>query len=482
MSVRNAGIALIILGVVFFLALYSGWGSKKLAVEVAKIEQKTIQQRLDEDGLVKSDTEVLVRPQIGGRVAKVLVINGESVRRGQLLAVIENEEGEAAARQAAAQVEVSRSSVAEAEANVQALIGKSAADQRAARASVSGARANLDRVLEGARKEEIQRAQAIFRQAQAKFEDQKQDFARRENLFREGALAKRELEASQAAFRQAEAAKDEAKAGLQLLERGSRRQDQISAASDWQRSLAQVEVATAENQQVEVAQQQVHSSRMRLTAAQAEFERAVALARKGEIRAGQAGILQWESVQVGDSVTLSTVVARIVEPKQVFVELLIDQNDIPKVHKGQEVVVTCDAFASVEFSGKVIGVDPMALLKRELRNSPTQDEDRVFRTRVRIMGDRPEKLRPGMTVFAEIPVGQPRAVTAIVRQSLVQQDGRWSAFRIRNGTVERVEVKLGQSDGQYAEILSGLSVDEQVVLNPDPTKLSDGLRVVIKAN
>jgi len=50
-------------------------------------------------------------------------------------------------------------------------------------------------------------------------------------------------------------------------------------------------------------------------------------------------------------------------------------------------------------------------------------------------------------------------------------------FVVKDGTVERREVKTGQNDGEYVEILSGVSAGEVVVSTPEG--LHDGMRVSV---
>ncbi len=476
-----------LVALVVCLAAYWWLGKEAPRVEVAVVGSNSIQQRLDQDGLVKSQTEVMLRAQVNGRVRRLPVTNGQAVRAGQVVIELESDEAQASLQQAEAQRQVALANLAEAQSNLQLTRQRTAAEVKSAQAGVNQSLANYEKIKEGPRSEEIQRSRAQLVQVELRLQDQQRDLQRKETLFRQDALPKRDLETAELAVRQSKAALDEAKASLAVLEKGSRWQETAGAKSELQRSQAQVQVAQAQQGQVEVAESQLETSRARLAAAEADVERSRSNREHFELKAPSAGVLQLEALQVGDTVSMTTVIGRLIDPKSVWIELLIDQADRPKVELGQLVVITSDAFPNSEFKGKVSRVDPAASLKRELRNTQTQDEDRVFRARVDLdsaesTGERKGRLLPGMSVFAELPVGEARRVLTVRRQALLQQDGKWQAYRVVDSRIRIAEVKIGSSDGLYSEALSGLKDGDTVVINPDPIKLKEGLAVRSQAS
>jgi HlyD family secretion protein len=68
----------------------------------------------------------------------------------------------------------------------------------------------------------------------------------------------------------------------------------------------------------------------------------------------------------------------------------------------------------------------------------------------------------------------------VSRRALIREGGgRWSVFIIDGGKARKVEVKLGLIGDRTAEVVEGLSVDQQVVLSP-PSMLEDGGRVSVE--
>src|SRR5207247_1822412 len=93
-------------------------------------------------GTVDSN-QVIVSPQMQGRLAKLLVDEGTQVKRGDLIAVLDPSELEAQARAAAAMIDSLRSQVAATQATQQATQGSTTSNVVNAQARLESARAQL---------------------------------------------------------------------------------------------------------------------------------------------------------------------------------------------------------------------------------------------------------------------------------------------------------------------------------------------------
>jgi multidrug resistance efflux pump len=93
-------------------------------------------------GTVDSN-QVIVSPQVGGRLAKLLVDEGTQVKQGELIAVLDPSELEAEARAAAATIDSLRSKVQETQSTQQAMAGSTSSSVVNAQAKLESARAQL---------------------------------------------------------------------------------------------------------------------------------------------------------------------------------------------------------------------------------------------------------------------------------------------------------------------------------------------------
>ena len=95
-----------------------------------------------------------------------------------------------------------------------------------------------------------------------------------------------------------------------------------------------------------------------------------------------------------------------------------------------------------------------------------------------------------MTCRAEIFTATKDDVLAVpiqailVEEDLTANETSRDVFVVRNGRVSKIAVEVGLSDDTYQQIVSGLSVGDEVVTGPDRVlrALNDGDRVTIAAD
>jgi HlyD family secretion protein len=159
-------------------------------------------------GIIEMD-EVDVASLVGGRVGQLRVREGDTVRAGDTLAVLDRDEVMAELRLRAAEAE------------------RAAAQAR--------------EVVIGPRAEEIRMARAALSAAEATLELAEAEFQRTQELHRGGVASQAEFDRARSARDEARAARDAAGERLHLLEAGSRR-EQILAA---QQAAAAAQAALA---------------------------------------------------------------------------------------------------------------------------------------------------------------------------------------------------------------------------------------------
>ena len=106
------------------LALFSSCGSSKRTLPtsdefpVITIGASNAQLKTTYPATIKGIQDVEVRPKVSGFITKLYIHEGEAVRAGQLLFVIDNSTFQAAVEQAQAQVNSAQSAVSQAKARV----------------------------------------------------------------------------------------------------------------------------------------------------------------------------------------------------------------------------------------------------------------------------------------------------------------------------------------------------------------------------
>jgi HlyD family secretion protein len=169
------------------------------------------------------------------------------------------------------------------------------------------------------------------------------------------------------------------------------------------------------------------------------------------IRAGVDGVLQDLPVQVGQRVTLGTVLAKVSQPWRLKAELKIPETQMHEIRIGMHADI--DTRNGV-VKGQVARIDPAAV-----NGTVTVD--------VRLMSELPAGARPDLSVDGSIEVEKLTDVLFVERPVIGQANATVGLFRVNpdGREAERVQVKFGRTSVNTIEVVSGLKVGDKVVLS-----------------
>ena len=85
-----------------------GGGGGKPAVEVAKVEQAKLVDEAQATGSLRSRQNIMVRPEVSGRITQVNFRDGQKVSRGQLLIQLDDQLAQAQVKQAQAELSIAQ--------------------------------------------------------------------------------------------------------------------------------------------------------------------------------------------------------------------------------------------------------------------------------------------------------------------------------------------------------------------------------------
>lgn len=141
------------------------------------------------------------------------------------------------------------------------------------------------------------------------------------------------------------------------------------------------------------------------------------------------------------------------------VQAEISELDISKIHagNGNAVSIVFDAFPDRTYAGEVVSIEPKEIVR---------DADTYFRIDVTIADPTPD-LRRGMSADLVIRVSEKTGVLSVPLFMVAERDGK-TFVTVREGEATRdVEVETGVSDGDFVEIVSGIS-EGAVLVAPMP--------------
>lgn len=180
-------------------------------VTVQAAARGSIARTLRYPGTLEPSAVVTVLAKVPGRVERVLVSEGDAVRAGRLLVLIEDD------------------------------VARLQAD--AASAALATAQAQFEKARRGVRPEELASAQATLASAQMDLADAETAGGRADRLYAEGAITKTAREEAQSRLRAARTAVENARRGVQMMEQGAGSEEQRMAGSQLAAAQAQYDLA-----------------------------------------------------------------------------------------------------------------------------------------------------------------------------------------------------------------------------------------------
>jgi HlyD family secretion protein len=341
-------------------------------------------------GTVEART-ISVGSRAGGRIARVLVREGDRVTAGQALLELEPGDWSAQLLQAKAQQ-------MSAEAQLDKLRkGARPEELEQARARSLTAQAALQQAMAGARPEQVQAAEARLAAQEVAVQKAMLDAGREHQLDGVGASTRAELENSDMAVRSAVAQRDAAKNQLDELKNGSRREEvaQARARQMEQSASMKLVVAGTRDEDLRVAEAAVDAARGRVQQVQAMVDELV-------IRAPLAARVEALDLRPGDILAPNAPAAVLLEEKELYVRIYVPETLLGRLKVGQAVPISVDSFPGRAFRGVVKHINDVG--EYSPRNLQTADEraDQVFATRVELQEGFTE-LRAGMAAFIKVP-------------------------------------------------------------------------------
>ena len=195
-----------------------------------------------------------------------------------------------------------------------------------------------------------------------------------------------------------------------------------------------------------------------LQAKQAEVEEFRALAQLKQnqldhlrVRAGIDGVLQEQTLKIGQFVTPGTTLAKVVQPQRLKAELKIAETQAKDIQIGQPASV--DTHNGV-IPGHVVRIDPSVV-----NGTVTVD--------VTLDAKLPQGARPDLSVDGTIDLEKMDNVLYVGRPAFGQEQSTVGMFRLEpdGSNAVRAQVKLGRSSVNTVEILQGLKEGDQVILS-----------------
>lgn len=283
-------------------------------------------------------TEVNLATKVAGEILDMSVEEGAAVKKGDVLAGIDHASLDIQLKQAQAGADL--------------------------------AKAQLDLLVKGARKEDISQAEEVLRQAETSLRTAETDKRRMTALEKTGSVTAKQKEDADARYDLAAAQRNSAAEALARVKRLAR-PEEIRAA---EARLAQAEA------QVDLLKKTISDC---------------------VITCPVAGTVTDRPVEPGEFVGIGTTVLTIARLDEVHVMLYVSEAELGRVKLGDKVIVSIDSVPDKRFEGRVTFISPEAEFTP--KNVQTKDDRVKLVFGVKVVIPNPDGfLKPGLPADAEI--------------------------------------------------------------------------------
>ena len=373
---------------------------------------------LNATGYIVAAHKIELAAKVVGKVSWIGVDKGDSVKEGQVLVRLEDDEYQASVRQA--------------------------------RGQLMNLQAKLDEALHGSRPEEIAQALANLNSAKADLENARVSLDRARNTVRESLGSQQSLDDAQGRYDSALHRVNSLEKTYELVRIGPRQEE------------------------IDSLRGQVEQAKGALAYAETNLDNTV-------IRAPVTGTILERAVEKGEFVTTSFVgdrgakgyVVSIADLNDLEVELDISQNDFAKLRSGQHGVITTDAFPDLKYAGFIKEISPEA----NRQKATVQIKVKVEKPDEHL---RPE-MNASVAFLSDekpAPAGSVPAKPVVMVPATAVHEG--AVFVVLDGRAVRRTVRTGAVSNQSVRIEEGLIGGEDVIVSA-PAGLKDGDRVKTKA-
>ncbi|MBI5730493.1 MAG: efflux RND transporter periplasmic adaptor subunit [Ignavibacteriales bacterium] len=263
---------------------------------------------IEESGTIEA-TESVISSQAAGKIIKIIKDEGAQVRAGDTIIMIDHEALDIQRKQMIANREI--------------------------------AKAQLDLLINGARKEDINQSGQMLNQTEANYEIARSDKERMENLIKANTITQKQYEDARARFDIAQAQLNSAKENFNKIKNIARPEEIAQAKANYQKAEAVVE----------------------------SIDKNI---RDCYVTSPMNGFVIKKFIELGETVSMLSSLFKLADLSKTKVTIYVSETEIGKIKLGQKAEIKVDSFPDKSFEGKVIYISSEAEFTP--KNIQTKDE------------------------------------------------------------------------------------------------------------
>lgn len=277
--------------------------------------------------------------QVSGKIDSIPFEEGQKVKKGDVLATLDNALYKEYLKQSEAQVEVQKS--------------------------------QIHKLEKGYRKEDIEKARATMEQKKVLMENAETTFSRYKKLLASNSTSEEKYDTSKTAYKSAKALYDYAQSSLKLLENGYEKEDILSAKAQLSALVSQKN------------QHQIHLDDTKLYAP-------------------SDGLILTRVYEVGSIVNASQVVVEMAKEDKYWIRSYLSEKYLGLIQPGMKALIYTDSNKDKVYEGEVSFISPLAEFTPKSVQTEDLRTDLVYRFRI-VLNTYDDRIKQGMPVTIKFP-------------------------------------------------------------------------------
>lgn len=169
------------------------------------------------------------------------------------------------------------------------------------------------------------------------------------------------------------------------------------------------------------------------------------------LRANFTGIVSEILVQKGQKIQAGQIICSLYDPQSAYISLPILEEELANIQIGQKGKLILDSAPDKKLEAKVAFINPVV------------NQDHFFHVELKMM-EFPRFTFPGMNATVQLHVSSQEPNIVLPQSSVVIRDKRAVVFTVKEGRAIWNYAELGIRQGEWVEVVSGVSKNDTVVL------------------
>ncbi|MHB1460522.1 MAG: efflux RND transporter periplasmic adaptor subunit [Armatimonadota bacterium] len=440
------------------------WKQTGIPVNTTVLARGEMVQTIAVTGDITALNSAVVSPKISARLTSISIHEGDTVSKGQVVAVLDQGDPINALESARASLEASKARLAQAVTYSEVTKTQTQSVIEQANASLRSALAKLEVAKRPSRSQDRMVAENKVASAKANLDKAQADFNRNDRLLKRGAISESAFDVFKTQYAVSQSDYKTANDQLSLIAEGGRKEDITSSESQVEMARQQLREAKANASQNLVKEKDILTAKTAVLQAQAAVDTAKRQLDNTYIKASISGVVATRTADPGQVVSPGQTLATIVDLGSVYLKGDVSEKYLGSVSNGQSVSVRIEAFPGKTLTGRITEINPAG-----------STVNRNFSVRITI-NTAGLKIKPGMFASGDIKIDSIQNVLLVPKDALDDRKGVQSVYTAgKDKKAKRHLVSVLSENRDYVQLAKPFDLKAgDTVVTQGHTNIEDG--------